>query len=176
MRQLVYTMFINNNHTWFHLLWKEKLGKTPKNLKILWKWFSENLLLFISFLTANFNKNSHFWYIIYFLFLKNVLEQTWNSFMTNFNLSEKIERLLLSKANFHPFLQLNCSNFRSKLFEALELPNMSKNQVQRGLCGVRIKNVFERQSFTKYLRLALVFMWNCVLPGKFSIYFSRVCC
>ena len=27
MRQLVYTMFISNNHAWFHLWWKEKLVK-----------------------------------------------------------------------------------------------------------------------------------------------------
>ena len=155
MRQLVYTMFTNNNHRWFHLLWKENLAKTPKNLKILWKWFSENLLLlFISFLTANFNKNSHVWYRIYFLFLKNVLKQTWSSFMTNFNLSEKIERLLLSKANFHPFLQLNCSNFKetvcglrfTKYVKKLSSKGSLRSKNQKRFRETIIHEIFETSS------------------------------
>ena len=32
------------------------------------------------------------------------------------------------------------------------------------------------QSFTKYLRLTLVFMWNSVLCQKFNFCFSRVFC
>ena len=37
------------------------------------------------------------------------------------------------------------------------------------------KNRFQRQSFTKYLRLTLVFMLNSVLRKKFSFCFSKVC-
>ena len=32
------------------------------------------------------------------------------------------------------------------------------------------------QSWTKYLRKTLFFMWNSALPGKFNIYFSGVFC
>ena len=36
------------------------------------------------------------------------------------------------------------------------------------------KNCFQRQSFTKYLRQTLFFMWNSTIREKFSFYFSRV--
>ena len=34
------------------------------------------------------------------------------------------------------------------------------------------KKGFQEQSFTRYLRLTLVFMWNSALRGKFNICFS----
>ena len=36
MRQLVYTLFLSNNCSSFHLWLKENLGKTSNSLKILW--------------------------------------------------------------------------------------------------------------------------------------------
>ena len=46
----------------------------------------------------------------------------------NFDLSEKVERQLLSMANFSTFLQLNCSNFRLKLYEGhLSYQNCQRN-------------------------------------------------
>ena len=45
-----------------------------------------------------------------------------------------------------------------------------------GLGQVRSKNSFRRQSFTKYLRLTLVFMLDSVLREKFDSCFSSVFC
>ena len=38
----------------------------------------------MALLTAKFVKNSHIWPRIYFIFLKNVLKESWNSFNTKF--------------------------------------------------------------------------------------------
>ena len=38
------------------------------------------------------------------------------------------------------------------------------------------KTSFQRQSFTKYLRLALVFMSNSTLRDRFDFCFARVFC
>ena len=42
------------------------------------------------YLIIKFVKNSQIWARMFVIFLKNVLKQTWNSFNTKFNLSEKI--------------------------------------------------------------------------------------
>ena len=45
------------------------------------------------FLTrTQFDKKSHILHIIFFMFLKHVQKQTWNSFNTIFNLREKIRK------------------------------------------------------------------------------------
>ena len=36
------------------------------------------------------------------------------------------------------------------------------------------KKYFQRQSFTKYLRITLVFMWNGALPEGFGYYYLLV--
>ena len=69
VRQLVYTTFVNNNHTSSHLWWKENLVKYQK----AWNYFVHNclqnfLLLFIFLLTAPMVKNSHIFAGIYFIF------------------------------------------------------------------------------------------------------------
>ena len=56
---------------------KRKFGKTSKTFKILCPWLSAKLsLVFIPLLTAQIVKNSHFLPGIYFIFVKNVLDQT----------------------------------------------------------------------------------------------------
>ena len=85
MRQLVYTILISNNCSSLHLWWTENLVKLQQVSK-----YDEKdclqifLLLFMSLLPTKFVKNSHIWGKIYFIFLKNVLKQTRNSFNTKF--------------------------------------------------------------------------------------------
>ena len=85
MRQLVYTILISNNCSSLHLWWTENLVKPQQVSK-----YDEKdclqifLLLFMSLLPTKFVKNSHIWVKIYFIFLKNVLKQTRNSFNTKF--------------------------------------------------------------------------------------------
>ena len=85
MRQLVYTMFLNNNRPSFPLWWKQNLVKHQQ----LSKYYEKDCLqiflsLFRSLLATKFVKNSHIWDKIYFIFLKYVLKQTRNSFNTKF--------------------------------------------------------------------------------------------
>ena len=45
MRQLVYILFISNNHSSFHLCWNKKFGKVSESLKILCLWLHTMLLI-----------------------------------------------------------------------------------------------------------------------------------
>ena len=85
MRQLVYTMLISNNRTSFHLWWKENLVKHWKVSKYYETDCLQNFLsLFMFLLTAKSVKKSHILARMFFIFLKKVLKQTWNSFSTKF--------------------------------------------------------------------------------------------
>ena len=115
MRQLVYTMFISNNRPSFHLWWKENLAK----LQQVSKYYEKDclqifLLLFMSLLPTKFVKNSHIWGKIYFIFLKNMLKQTRNSFNQISSSVKSLLKQLPAKTNFSSIFRLNCSNSRSK--------------------------------------------------------------
>ena len=85
MRQLVYTILISNNRPSFHLWWKENLEKLQQVSKFYGKDSPQIvLLLLMSLLPTKFVKNSHIRDKIYFIFLKNVLKQTRNSFNIKF--------------------------------------------------------------------------------------------
>ena len=85
IRQHVNTMLISNNCPSFHLWWKENLVKHRKVSKYYETDCLQNfILLSVLLLTTKFVKNSHIWARIFFIFLKNVLKQTWNSFNTKF--------------------------------------------------------------------------------------------
>ena len=85
MRQLVYAMFRSNNRTFFHLRWKENLVKHQKGSKYYEIDCLQNFLLFFLFsLRTKIFKKGHIYSTIYFIFLKNLLKQTWNSFNTKF--------------------------------------------------------------------------------------------
>ena len=101
MRQLVYTMFISNNRPSFVV--KEKFGKTSESVKILWNWLSAKFSFAFYVLTNKFVKSSRIQARIFFIFLKNFLKQTWNSFKPNFNLGEKIGKALINYGKFSDF-------------------------------------------------------------------------
>ena len=77
VRQLVYTMFITNNHASFHLWGKEYLVKYQKVSKHYVQDCLQNfLLLFMILFTASIVKGSHILAGIYVIFLKNILDQS----------------------------------------------------------------------------------------------------
>ena len=77
MKQYAYTIFITNNHASFHLWWKENLVKYQKVSEYYVRDCLQNfLLLFMFLLKAKIVKSSHILAGIYFIFLKNVLDQT----------------------------------------------------------------------------------------------------
>ena len=123
---------------------------------IFWK----NFLLLMVLLTSKFDENIHIQSRIFFFFLKNVLKQTWNFFNTKFltrwkdrNSSYKVRRMLGLFCHFIPLIL--CYN-SVKGFGVTK--NSRKKIVWRGLRRVKIKKSFQRQYFTKYLKLTLVLM------------------
>ena len=95
-------------------------------LKMLPTRLQSFLFLFMSLVTVLIVKNSHILAGIYFIFLKNVHDQTWKSFNTKFRPQWKDRKSSYqSKTDFSIFLQISCCNFRLKLSKALELRKLS---------------------------------------------------
>ena len=131
----------------------------------------------IFFLTVKLIKNSHIDACIFFIFLKNVLNQTWSSFNTKFQPHWKdLKRSYQVWQVLGHFLALNCSKFSlNQVRKALELTRKSKKLNLKGVLDeLESKEGLKRQYLAKYLRLTLVFMWNSTRPKKFNFYFPRV--
>ena len=78
-------MFVSNNRQSVRLWWKEYLVKHQEVTKYYENDSLQNfLLVFMSLIPTKFVRNSHIWAKTYFIFLENVLKQTWNSFNTKF--------------------------------------------------------------------------------------------
>ena len=70
-------MFITNNHTLFDLCWQENLVKYQNVAKYcVYDYLQSFLSLFMFLLAAPIVKNSDILAVTYFIFLKNVLDQT----------------------------------------------------------------------------------------------------
>ena len=179
MRQLVYTALISNNRPSFHLWWKENLVK----LQQVSKYYEKDclqifLFLFMSLLPTKFVKNSHIWSKIYFIFLKNVLKQTRNSFNIKFQAqwkpcssSYQLKQILAVFCDLIPLI-LDQSNV-----EVLGVTEIVKEIKFEGVLGkLKSKKRFQRILLTKNQRLTLVSMWNNGLREKFYFCFPRVFC
>ena len=67
-------------------------------------------------------------------------------------------------------MQLNCSKFKVKLSERpLRTKTDKEIKFEGGWTELEARKCFQGQSFTKYLKLTLVFMQNSVLQKKFII-------
>ena len=136
---------------------------------IAWKFF-------LCFLTASVLKSSHIKSIIYFIFLKNVLNQTWRSFNIKLQSQWKDRK---SSYIVRQILALFC-NLIALILEWHCVKGLRVNKIVKkikfeGIWGeLAVKKCFQRQSFTKYLRLTIVFMWNSALRKNSSIRISRV--
>ena len=70
---------------------------------------------FMSLLIASIVENSRTLPGIYFIFLENILDQTWKSFNTIFGPQWKDPKSSFQKARFTTFLQVTYPKFRLKL-------------------------------------------------------------
>ena len=134
---------------------------------IVWKFF---------LLTASVLKISQIKYIIYFTFLKNVLNQTWRSFNIKLEPQWKDRK---SSYQVRQILALFCNLIALILgwhcVKGLRVNKIVKEIKFEGIWGeLAVKKCFQRQSFTKYLRLTIVFMWNSALRKNSNICISRV--
>ena len=134
------------------------------------------ILLFMSLLTAQVVRNSHVEAKIYFIFSRNILKQTWNSFNTKIqpqqkdrNSSYQVRQIL---ALFYNLVALILGWNYVKGLRVTKIVKQIKFERVWGELAAKL--CFRRQSFKKYLRQTLVFMWNSALRGKFSCYFSVV--
>ena len=147
--QLVYTTFINNNRTWFHLWWEKHFCKTSKSLIIYYE--SDCLQTFILFLifllTDKLVKTSHIYARILFAFAKNILKQTWNTFNTKLQAQWKDPKSSYQvRQILGLLLALNGSNFRLKQCERhLNCLICQRNKVWRRVRRVRIKKQFSEK-------------------------------
>ena len=116
MRQLVYTMFIINIR--FTCAKRIILQNIRISTNIMMIIVLKILILFMSLVTTKLVKNSHTYARIVFIFLKNVLNQTWNYFNTKFQ-----PQWEYGKSSYQvmqilgPFWPLHCCNFTLKQCE-----------------------------------------------------------
>ena len=159
----------SNNYASFHLRWKENLVKYQKASKYYdYDCLRNLLLLFVSLLTATIVKNSYIFARIYFIFLKKCPRP-------NLRLIEKIGKVIMQK-KLSTFLQISCSNSRLNCVKNLRVTKTPKPSIKfEGTWGnVVTKICFQRQSWTKYLRQTLVFIWNTTQQDEFNYYFLWV--
>ena len=131
----------------------------------------------MSLLTYWIVKNSHILAGTYFIFLKNVLYQTWKAFKAKFGPQWKDRE---SKYQVRQILTLFCELVAKvkTMSEVLQLQkSWNKSNLKESGDGVGAGNCFQRQSFTKYLRQTLVFMekFSFCFSWDFYKYWQNVC-
>ena len=158
---------------------KRKFGKTWKKVS---KYYDTDcpqnfLFLFMFLIKVKLVKNSHIYGCIFFIFLKNVLKQTQNSFNTKFQHHWKDKK---SSYQEKQVLGLFCHLialvhiYVTTVWKVLELQKKRKKVKFEGVWGeLKSRKSFLRQQLTKYRRLTLGFMWNRARSEKFNFYFSR---
>ena len=168
-------MYLSNIQPSFHLWWKENLVKHGKVSRYYETDCLGNFALLFKFLfLTRFFRNSHIWTRIFFVFLKNVLQQTWNSFNSKFEHQQKDRKRSYQVRQILGFLFNYLLYFSVKTVrKTVDLQKISKSSVWKSLGWVRIKNSFQRYYLTKLLRLTLVFTWNSAKQQKFKLIFLR---
>ena len=136
---------VTNNHTSFHLWWKENLVKQSKFSKYYGHGCLQNfLLLFMPLLTAPIVKNSHILTEVYFIFLKKRPGANLKAFSYRIWTSVKrSEKELSSKTKFGTFWQISCPNFRLKQRQRPHnYWNCQKIKFEGGWCELETKRIF----------------------------------
>ena len=111
-------------------------------------------------LTAKFVKNSYIQATIYFISLKNTLKQTWNPCNTKFHPQQKHQKSSYQvRRTLALFCNLICLISGHNSIKALRVTKIVKEIKFEEVWGkLKSKKGFQIQSFTKYLRLTLVFL------------------
>ena len=130
----------------------------------------------MSLLPTKFVNNSHIWDKSYFIFPKNVLKQTRNSFNTKFqdqwkacSSSYQLKQILAVFCNLIPLILGQSS------VEAHGVTEIVKEIKFEGVLDkLESKKRFHRKQLTKNQRLTLVSVWNNALREKFHFCFPGV--
>ena len=137
-------MFITNNHALFYLCWIKNIwlniGKSQDIITITVRII---FFFFLSLLMVPIFQKQLLFRWIYFTFLKNILNETWNAFSTmsgpQWKGSKSRDQVRQILAHF---LQTSYSNVKLKLLKALQLPKLSKSKVWTSLLRIRSKKLF----------------------------------
>ena len=127
----------------------------------------------MSLLTAPIVKNSDMLAGIYFIFLRNALDQTWNSFDTEFRPQWKDrESSYQVRQNLALFCKLVALTLSWNCVKGIIVTKtLKKFKFEVAWSKLEAKPFFQRQSWIKYLRQTLVFMWNSAIRENFNLYF-----
>ena len=134
-----------------------------------------NILCFISLLTAKFVKITHIYHRVYFIFQENVLKQASNIFNTKFQPQSTDQKSSYQVSQvFGLFSNLICLTLGSHDVKE-KGPSVSKIvkeiKFEGALGKLQSRKRFQRQSVTKYLRLSIVFIRKKALRERFNCYF-----
>ena len=142
-------MFRKNNRPSFHFWCNDIFVKHEK----VWKYYETHcvekvIFLFMLLWTPIFVENSNISATIFFIFLKNLLKQTWNSFDTKFQLQGKDLRSNYQvKENFRNFCQLVIMVLGQNNVKGLKFTKcLKKNYDWRGLELEKIKKKVSREN------------------------------
>ena len=132
-----------------------KFLQTSKSLKMLLPRLPENIsFTFYIFINSSSCSKQYFFLTgIYFVFVKNVIEQT-SKALNSWTSVKKSGKKLSNKTNFSTFLQTSCSNFRLnfrlKLYSRPQIyQNYQTNHVWRGLGWIKSKILFPETILAK---------------------------
>ena len=104
VRQIVYTIVRSNSRPTFYLWWKENLVKQRKVSRYFEHDWMENFLLSFMFLfTTNLVKSNHSLARIFFIFPKNIQNQTSNGFNTKLRRHWKDRKSIYQAREVSPF-------------------------------------------------------------------------
>ena len=113
----------------------------------------------MSLLKVKFLKNIHIYARIYLIFLKNVLKQTLNSFYNKFKPQWKdLKSSYQVRSILVPFYNSDALILGLNSVKGLRVTKTVKEITFEGVWGeLESKSGFQKQSFTKYFRLTVVF-------------------
>ena len=149
------------------------------NLQSFTKYLKLSFLLVTMYLlTARFVKSSHIQARILFFFLKNHLKQTLNSFNIKFQPHSKYQK---SSCEVRQNLALFCNSIAQILgWNCVKDPRVITRVKEIKFEGVwgelEANKCFQRRSFTKFLTLALIFMWHNTVREKCNFCFWGTFC
>ena len=138
VRQLVYTMFVRNNRASFHLRWKKNLvnhGKVPKYCET--DCLQNFVLISMLLLRGKIVKNSHIKAEFFFIFLKSILKQTWNS------LSAKLQTQWRDRENNYQG-RIIFRLFSHIIAQILSLNNVKVFRVPKNIKEIKFQGVLEQ--------------------------------
>ena len=148
--------------TSFHFWWNKKLLKHCKVSKYYKTDCLVNFLsLSIFLLPTKSVKNSHTEARFFFILLKSVLKQIWNS----------------NNAMFQPQGEDWKGSFKVRQISGLfcHLTAMILGSLAIKVSGASCNEIIvPRKNDTNYLRLSVVFMWNCAERKRFNFYLWRI--